>query len=1121
MEGDISPNLQKWIKRCLKKEFEANIQKSLREDVDNINIAQKIIRSKEMSILVNSIRATIVEQSASRSTSTLLFDSRPQSSSSCISDQTSEDWNSPLNNDEYYNVILDKINQNKPAHVRLAGYEILLKSELSNLNNNPIWDSLQKALLDGLIDESRSIFEASLQVHAKLLSCLQSYDVYTNLLNGFNAQYHSQKTFEILPTLISGINFKFFFHERIFRIIHLILRYHEEKLKSARNPDKTIEQLIEEFIIFLSTHEFGTATQTKTLSILNIISVLEPRADWSRKWIVSLATRKIFLTAIGKSPNLLQQIMHYVQRGLEEPPYSIAVSIYDDPMEVIINGSTVETVTYLHCLCFVSQLCVYKAGRELLKENAFDIPFSVSGFLTASLRALNKLSIETLSSIYDVSCYALQFVLDQPTILYDYEFYHIALCHLSSFSENNINIWPHTLNIILCMLDTADGSTFLISECKEHTVNFESNISKCPAMFIIIIASNMLRQPLSIMNVEYLVKLFEVIQKLFNVFDAYEIIQYKVEKEFYPAVSYFYKKLDKSYFENENKAQQINSAINTLLLKMVSIPYGLKSLVQESSVFQELIEGSTAPLRMSWTSIEVVNFVSSAAFFHLGYNVIANLAPHVLSTLLSETCKILEDPHYFHDPWDHENIQKFLHILKIFSLNFKCFCAFMSNIKESYNNEEHNYPLNLSELFNDSINPESNYHYLGLLSLNIVIWNLNICLYLLELLNFKNILLGFQNFNTEVISEELNTKYIDDYTLIQHKIISKTYFVKSKDEEEALEPEEYNLPKLLPLELIKENSFSETEYGTELESLLRENKSGLLDNNWVQQIREAYIASQNPIENTVLIQLVDQMQKAIPTSEWGEIFQWKENISSNIDCWFSEEIHGIDLVLYYAEQNDVLKNTVEMKEKLQEFINACYAFIQYERPAKFDGFDWFLSTVFIICKGDVDRCKTFITQLIQFPVTPFLWCNLGKVVDKNIKEECAIQYTFMQILESIVSNELPHIKFALKNASGVDWSLICNLMISQCFWGILPLPQIMHFFAICVLFSPDYIIYYCVSLLYHCQFSIMESTTNGKLWPEHMVLDDYQCHNYIKFMDSLDKRYGNKILPKFSVKGFN
>ncbi|OAD55152.1 Protein broad-minded [Eufriesea mexicana] len=880
MEGNISPNLQKWIKKCLKKEFEINVQKSLKEDIDNVNIAQKIIHSKEMSTLVNSMRTTIIEQSASKSALTLISDSRPQSSFSCISDQTSEDWNSPLNNDECYSIILDKINQNKPAHVRLAGYEILLKSELSNLNNNPIWDSIQKALLDGLIDESRPIFEASLQVHAKLLTCFQSHDVYINLLNAFDAQYHSQKTFEILPTLISGINFKFFLHERVFRVIHLIIRYHEEKLKSARNPDKTIEELIEKFIIFLSVHEFGNATQSKILNVLNIISVLEPHAGWSKKWIVSLATRKMFLTALGKSPSLVQQIMKCVYKGLEELPHSIAISIDDDPMEVIINGNTIETVTYLHCLCFISQLCAYEAGRQLLTENVLDIPFSVSEFLTACLKALNKLSIETLSGVYDVS-------------------------------------------------------------------------------------------------------------------------------------------------------------FNILLLKMVSIPFGLKALVQEPSVFQELIEGSIAPLRMSWTSIEIVNFVSSAAFFRLGYNVIANLAPHVLSTLLSETC----------------------------------FCAFMSNTKGLYGNEEHNYPLNLLELFNDSINPASNCHYLGLLSLNIVIWNLNICLYLLELLNFQNILLDLQNFNTEVTNEEISAKYIDDYTLIRHKIISKTYFVKCKDKEETSKSQEYNLPKLPPLKSNKENSSLETEYDTQLENLLQENKPGLLDSNW----------------NTVLIQLVDQMQKAIPTAEWGENFQWKENISSNTDFWFAEEIHGINLVLYYAEQNNILDNTTEMKEKLQEFINACYAFIQYERPTKFDGFDWFLSTVFIICKGDVDRCKTFITQLIQFPVTPFLWFNLGKVIDKHTKEECAMQYTFMQLVENIVSNELPHLKFALKNTSGMNWSLICNLMVSQCFWGLLPWTQIMHFFAICVLFSPDYIIYYCVSLLYHNQLAIMENITNEKMWPDHMV----------------------------------
>ena len=97
------------------------------------------------------------------------------------------------------------------------------------------------------------------------------------------------------------------------------------------------------------------------------------------------------------------------------------------------------------------------------------------------------------------------------------------------------------------------------------------------------------------------------------------------------------------------------------------------------------------------------------------------------------------------------------------------------------------------------------------------------------------------------------------------------------------------------------------------------------------------------------------MQKAIPTAEWGQNFQWDENVSSKTDFWFAEEIQGINLALYYADQNDILENTIETREKLQEFINACYEFIQYERPKKFDGFDWFLSTVFIICEGDMAK----------------------------------------------------------------------------------------------------------------------------------------------------------------------
>lgn len=58
-------------------------------------------------------------------------------------------------------------------------------------------------------------------------------------------------------------------------------------------------------------------------------------------------------------------------------------------------------------------------------------------------------------------------------------------------------------------------------------------------------------------------------------------------------------------------------------------------------------------------------------------------------------------------------------------------------ITELDNDEEKDYPSNLSELLRAAINQDSSYHHLGLLSLNTVIWNLDIYAYLENLLNFQ------------------------------------------------------------------------------------------------------------------------------------------------------------------------------------------------------------------------------------------------------------------------------------------------------------------------------------------------------------------------------------------------
>lgn len=53
------------------------------------------------------------------------------------------------------------------------------------------------------------------------------------------------------------------------------------------------------------------------------------------------------------------------------------------------------------------------------------------------------------------------------------------------------------------------------------------------------------------------------------------------------------------------------------------------------------------------------------------------------------------------------------------------------------NDEEKDYPSNLFELLQAVIDKDSTYHHLALLSLNTVIWNLDVCVYLLNSLNFQ------------------------------------------------------------------------------------------------------------------------------------------------------------------------------------------------------------------------------------------------------------------------------------------------------------------------------------------------------------------------------------------------
>lgn len=117
----------------------------------------------------------------------------------------------------------------------------------------------------------------------------------------------------------------------------------------------------------------------------------------------------------------------------------------------------------------------------------------------------------------------------------------------------------------------------------------------------------------------------------------------------------------------------------------------------------------------------------------------------------------------------------------------------------------------------------------------------------------------------------------------------------------------------------------------------------------------------------------------------------------------------------------------------------------------------------------------------------YVWRKLGNAIDKINNEKSITEFLLGQHIETVVNQELPVVCYILKTEFGLQWWTVCNQMLAQCFWGILEWSEIVHFLTICIINPPDYIVYYCVSLLKHCEPLIMQDLNERKSWPENLV----------------------------------
>ncbi|KAH6577024.1 hypothetical protein BASA60_004260 [Batrachochytrium salamandrivorans] len=151
---------------------------------------------------------------------------------------------------------------------------------------------------------------------------------------------------------------------------------------------------------------------------------------------------------------------------------------------------------------------------------------------------------------------------------------------------------------------------------------------------------------------------------------------------------------------------------------------------------------------------------------------------------------------------------------------------------------------------------------------------------------------------------------------------------------------------------------------------------------------------------------------------------------------------------------------------------------------EFTGFDWFISTLYIMTNGDAHSVRVFLSFFSARLLSYFMWprriMNCGTVPGILGLHSELVGSTSCHLVEFILEDELPMISSAFL-LSGCTPTQMCQRWFREYFWGILPFSEISNFVMICLVFGVDYQVYFAIALIRHNQDRILTAARDQTL----------------------------------------
>ncbi|XP_065486991.1 protein broad-minded isoform X5 [Caloenas nicobarica] len=1055
--------------------------------------------------------------------------------SGCYTDNCS-DSDSSLNqsytfmSQEQLQLLVERLDPIQPKEVRQEALQTLCFVPPSDILNSEGWPTLRKHLTMSLADPDATFGEKILKFYAKTFSSSpfnMTRDVYTSLARHLELYFLSG---EYSLCVSAGLDVSNTDVNRLLKKVRLLNEYQKEAPSSwIRHPEKYMEEVVESTLSLLSVkHE----ANPDFLSPVYFLALLDIKAVWFKRWTHAYYSRAVVLRLLEKRYKSLinaavQQCLDYFEFCKAVVNKKSRVNDFfqqhcSDKQNFSYTGSGLQYIYFVHSLCLLGRLLIYKQGRNLF-------PVQLKNKKVGSV------------SITDL------------LVLFTQLIYYSPSYPKAPVTAHTDNYSPASL--VMEILQVFCDQTGCTAEC----------------LYTDAVIDALLHPVQSLLSGTEMYRTCEGLQMLIpyglheSIAEAWKKTSLLSERVPTPVTGV--ESTSSISLESKNTLLWEDTLLDALL-NFSATPKGL-FLLHSTGALNDCVNFMFSSLSKKLQTDEYEEFGNRVIVTQMATTppgAVALQSSGFIKALVTELWALLEcgkdDVRITQpkstpvDPIDRSCQKSFLSLINL--LTYPAVFELLSKQdipnKQMYSLRE--VPTDVIDIIDRLIilNSEAKIHSLfnyeqshifGLRLLNVLCCELNTLLLLETQYKVSQVLLTAQEENVTEPSEGPGDFIIDALSVERNHVLVRINLIGGPQErilplrvlDKGSDPyiwpmfSSFPLPKCYLAEIPREAEFRQDKEFDKLLSLL---KSPEKQTGWTEICRKLFCkvmkARPEIIRGTILAELIEKFVSQLSESQSDCYFSTGNYKATDVDVknesLSSVQQLGVEMTVRYGKylnlleehaENDlcfVLMNCEKFLKQQQRTVVSSLRCLQERSP----GYDWFASSIFLIMSGDGEKTLTFLQDFSRLLVSAFLWLpRLHISVHLPITTvESGIHPVYFcsgHYIEMLLKAELPLVSSAF-HMSGFTPSQICLQWITQCFWNYMDWSEICHYIAICIFLGPDYQIYMCISVFKHLQQDILKHTEARDLqvFLKEEALCGFRVSDYLEYMESLETSYRPMLL---------